>query len=100
MSWAKYSKEALARGETVEIRPKGNSMRGRINSGDLVTIEPCDPANLVPGDIVLVRVSGTDYVHLVSARDGERIQISNNHGHLNGWVGPRAVYGIVTRVSP
>lgn len=95
MSWAKYAKEALARGETVQIRPKGNSMRGKINSGDLVTVSPCNPERVAPGDIVLVRVSGRDYLHLVSARDGDRVQISNNHGHVNGWVNQSAIRGIV-----
>jgi SOS-response transcriptional repressor LexA len=60
MSWAKYAKEALARGETVQIRPRGHSMKGKVDHGDLVTLEPHDPAQLKPGDIVLCRVRGTD----------------------------------------
>jgi len=46
MSWAKYAIEALQRGEVTMIRPRGHSMKGKVNDGDLVTIAPCDPAAL------------------------------------------------------
>jgi len=99
MSWAKYAKEALARGETVQIRPRGHSMMGKVNDGDLVTVEPCDPSTLTVGDIVLVRVHGNDYLHLIKAMDRERFQIGNNRGGINGWVGPHSIYGKVTKVE-
>lgn len=93
MSWADRAKEALRRGETVTVRPRGHSMRPKVHDGDLVTLEPCDGTGLVVGAIVLVRVGGNDYLHLVTALDGKRIQIGNNLGRINGWVGPAAVYG-------
>ena len=99
MSWAKYAKEALARGETVQIRPRGHSMKGKVNDGDLVTLQPADPAALKVGDIVLVRVHGTDYLHLIKAISQGRFQIGNNRGGINGWVGPNAVYGIAIKVE-
>lgn len=99
MSWAKYPKEALARGETVQIKPRGHSMKGKVNDGDLVTVEPCDPSTLTVGDIVLVRVHGNDYLHLVKAMDKERFQIGNNRGGINGWVGLHSIYGKVTKVE-
>lgn len=100
MSWAKYAKEALRRGETTMIRPRGHSMKGKVDDGDLVTLAPCDPAALRTGDIVLVRVHGTDYLHLITAVDGERFQIGNNRGGINGWVRAPALYGIAVRVEP
>jgi hypothetical protein len=100
MSWAKFAIEALQRGETVQIRPRGHSMKGRVNDGNLVTIEPCQPETLNVGDIVLVRVRGTDYLHLIKARDGDRFQIGNNRGGINGWVGKNGIYGIATKVEP
>ncbi|HVH13558.1 MAG TPA: S24 family peptidase [Longimicrobium sp.] len=100
MSWALYAKEALRRGEAVMVRPRGHSMKGRVNDGDLVTLAPVDPAALKTGDIVLVRVHGTDYLHLVTAVDGERWQIGNNRGGINGWVRAGAIYGIAVRVEP
>ncbi len=99
MSWAKFAKEALRRGETVTVRPRGQSMRGKVESGARVTLEPCDPTALSVGDIVLVRVSGSDYLHLIKAKDGQRLQIGNNRGGINGWVGPNAVFGIATRIE-
>ena len=99
MSWAKFAIEALRRGETVQIRPRGHSMRGKVNDGDLVTVAPCDPATLRPDDIVLVRVHGRDYLHLIKAVNGGRFQIGNNRGHTNGWVGHNCIYGKATKVE-
>jgi len=100
MSWAKFAIEALQRGETVQIRPRGHSMKGKINDGDLVTIAPCEPGTLEVGAILLVRVHGNDYLHLLKARDKERFQIGNNRGGINGWVGKNNIYGKAIRVEP
>jgi hypothetical protein len=100
MSWAKFAIEALQRGETTKIRPRGHSMRGKINSGDLVTLEPVNLENLNVGDIVLVRVRGNIYLHLIKAINGPRFQIVNNRGGINGWVGGNCIYGIAIHVEP
>jgi len=99
VSWARHAKEALRRGEVVQIRPRGHSMKGKVDSGALVTVEPCDAHDLRVGDIVLVRVHGIDYLHLIKAIDGGRFQIGNNRGRINGWVGAHSVYGIATRIE-
>lgn len=99
MSWAMYAKEALRRGETVSIRPRGHSMSGKVNDGDLVTLAPCAPNTLRVGDIVLVRVHGTDYLHLIKAVKQGRFLIGNNRGGTNGWVGKQAIYGIAIKVE-
>jgi SOS-response transcriptional repressor LexA len=93
MSWAKYAKEGLARGETVQIRPRGHSMKGKVDDGALVTVAPVDPDTLEVGDIVLVRVHGADYLHMVKAIDRGRFLIGNNRGGTNGWVGRNAIFG-------
>lgn len=80
MSWAKFAVEALQRGETTKIRPRGHSMKGKVNSGDLVTLEPISPDKLKVGDIVLVKVKGNIYLHLVKAINGNRFLIGNNRG--------------------
>jgi hypothetical protein len=51
MSWAKYAIEKLRMGESVQIRPRGHSMKGKVNDGDLVTVEPCEPEDLSVGDV-------------------------------------------------
>lgn len=73
-------------------------MRPRVMSGDAVTVAPCDPALLSVGDIVLVRVRGTDYLHLIKAIDGRRFPIGNNRGGINGWVGPNAIHGLAVKI--
>lgn len=101
MSWATPYITKLRAGETVSFRPRGNSMSPKIESGQLCIVEPiADYGTLGKGDIVLCKVKGAQYLHLVSAvRDG-RFQISNNRGHINGWVGPDQVFGRLVRVEP
>lgn len=72
-----------------------------IMSRQLVTVVPVRPELVDPGDIVLTRVAGSVYLHLVSAVDHERqrVQISNNRGRVNGWTGHARVYGICARVE-
>jgi hypothetical protein len=100
MGWASHYIERLRQGETVSLRPRGNSMSGRIKSGQLCTVVPVDdPARLSVGDIVLCTVKGTQYLHLVKATQGKRFQIGNNRGGINGWVGPNAIHGRCIRVE-
>lgn len=99
MSWATKYIEQLSRGETVQFRPRGNSMSGKIESGQLVTVEPLGDRKIEAGEIVLCRVNGTQYVHLIKAISGERFQIGNNRGRINGWISRRSIFGIVTRIS-
>ncbi|MFG2874429.1 GNAT family N-acetyltransferase [Streptomyces sp. NPDC048337] len=72
-----------------------------IHNRQLVRVAPADPTLIEVGDIVLARVSGTVYLHLVSAVDGSRrrVQISNNRGHVNGWTGRDRVVGICLEVD-
>lgn len=88
-------------GATVEFRPTGTSMVPLVHSRQRVRVAPVDPALLEPGDIVLARVSGTAYLHLVTAVDAprRRVQISNNRGHVNGWTSHDRVFGICLTVD-
>jgi len=100
MSWAKFAIEALQRGESAQVKPRGHSMKGKVNDGDLVTLQPCNSEDLRPGDIVLVRVRGNVYLHLIKAVDKGRFLIGNNRGGVNGWVGSNCIYGIATKIEP
>ena len=93
MGWATGHIERLRAGETVSFRPRGNSMTGKIESGQLCTVEPVDPAMLAVGYIVLCKVNGQEYLHLVKAVQGPRFQIGNNRGTINGWVTANAIFG-------
>lgn len=99
MGWATEYISRLQRGETVRFRPRGNSMRGKIESGQLCTVEPVEPMALKVGDIVLCKVNGHQYLHLVKAIRGDRFQIGNNRGRINGWVGANGIYGKCTSVE-
>ncbi len=99
MSWASTALERLQRGETITIRPRGRSMTGKVNDGDRVTVEPATGRELSVGDIVLVRVHGHVYLHLIKAKQGERLLIGNNRGGVNGWVGRNAVYGVALHIE-
>lgn len=99
MSWAHFAKQTLRAGEPVQIRPRGHSMKGRVPSGALVTLEPVSPESLQVDDIVLVRVKGRDYLHLIKAVQGRRFLIGNARGGINGWVGPNAIYGLAVEIE-
>jgi hypothetical protein len=99
MGWADGHISRLARGETVQFRPRGNSMVGKIESGQLCTVEPLGMYALAVGDIVLCRVKGAQYLHLVKAIQGERFQIGNNRGGINGWITRRQIFGCLIAVE-
>lgn len=86
---------------SVTWSPKGNSMTGKINSGDQVTVKRVDIKALRVGDAVYAKVKGSYYLHLLSAIDESqgRYQISNNHGHVNGWVTASNVFGLCVQVK-
>ncbi|GIF75478.1 hypothetical protein [Asanoa siamensis] len=91
----------VGQGQTVQFRPSGSSMVPLIRSRQLVTVAPVEAARVEVGDIVLVRVAGTTYLHLVTAVDhtAGRVRISNNRGRVNGWTNHARVYGICTAVD-
>ena len=101
MGWATHYIAMLQEGETVQFRPRGNSMVGKIESGQLCTVEPIeDPDALAVGDIVLCKVNGRQYIHLIKAIQGKRFQIGNNRGRINGWASANSVFGKCIRVEP
>lgn len=88
-------------------------MTGRIADGQLVTVSPLTDRDDKPehaqlqtlesGDIVLCKVNGRYLVHLISAIKNrypkQRFQISNNKGHVNGWISANGIFGKVVRVE-
>jgi hypothetical protein len=99
MGWATEYIARLQRGESVHCRPRGNSMSGRIESGQLCTVQPVDPATLKVGDIVLCKLNGRQYLHLIKAVQGARFLIGNNRGRTNGWIGSNCIYGKCVRIE-
>jgi hypothetical protein len=99
VGWANDARKGLAEGRSVQIRPVGGSMRGRIESGQVVTLAPVDPAAVRADDVVFVAWKGGFLLHLVKeAKDGQLL-IGNNLGKVNGWVPASAVLGRVIGVG-
>jgi hypothetical protein len=67
MSWASKHIERLLESKTAQVRPRGASMSGEIESGQLVRVAPPQAGMPRAGDIVLCKVNGTHYLHLVKA---------------------------------
>ena len=99
MGWATEIIAKLQAGETVQFRPRGHSMTGKVNDGDTVTVEPLGEREPRVGDIVLCKVRGREYLHLVKAVRDRRYLIGNTRGGVNGWVGRSAIVGVATRVG-
>ncbi len=98
--WATVAFESLVRGESVQVRPRGHSMRGRIDDGALVTLEPCRADELVVGDIVLARVrSWLLVLHQVIGIESGRFQIGTVAGRSDGWVSAADIFGRVVAVQ-
>jgi hypothetical protein len=77
-------------------------VKGRVESGQLVTVEPIkDYALLEVGDIVLCKVGAAEYLHLIKSiiRPGEMFMIGNNRGHTNGQAGAGRIFGKCVRVE-
>src|SRR5438046_654681 len=98
MGWATNHIAKLRAGQTVQFRPRGHSMRGRIEAGQLVTVAPA-PEKLKVGDVVLCKVRGAEYLHLIKAVRGDRYLIGNNRGKINGWTPRSAIFGVCVRVE-
>jgi hypothetical protein len=93
-AWRQLMKGA----EKITIHPRGHSMEPLIMDRQEVTIHRLREDDVLsPGDVVLAKVRGHIYLHKISAISGARIQISNNHGHVNGWTTRDKIAGRYTQ---
>lgn len=78
-------------------------MSGRVEDGQLVEVRPVDKALLNVDDIVLCKVQGHQYLHLIKEiRESNGVRsflIGNNVGKTNGWIEGDSIFGIVTKIS-
>lgn len=91
------SAEKLKQGLVGRLQGFGQSMTPILKSGQEVICEPVkDDTVLKKKDIVLCKVKGHYYLHLIWAiRNDKEYLIGNNHGHPNGWVSRSQIYGKV-----
>lgn len=95
----KISADKLQAGETIIIVGVGQSMTPKLQSGQPAIVAPVTAETVLKkNDIVFCKVAGHYYLHKITAvRNGNTFQISNNHGHANGWIGRNCIYGILTK---
>jgi hypothetical protein len=76
-------------------------MKGRIEDGEEILIAPSIADELEIGDIMLARIRGKRYfhlvLHLIHARNGDSFLIGNNFGREDGWVEARDIFGKVLK---
>ena len=99
MSWVKAARAKLQQGQIARVRPHGGSMRGRIESGQLVTLAPAEIRDIQTGDVVFIAWKGNYLLHLVLGVEADRVLIGNNLGKTNGWAPAAAVLGKVVAVE-
>jgi hypothetical protein len=96
MGWVSDALAELEHGRAAKVRPQGGSMRGRIESGQLVTLLPIEADSLQVDDVVFVKWKGNYILHLVKEIRGREILIGNNVGKTNGWA---SFDDVIARVS-
>ena len=95
--------EHLMAGETCYVVGIGNSMTPILRSRQAVIVSPVtDEVELKKKDIVLSKVHGHYYLHLIHGikDNGNLFLIGNNHGHMNGLVNRKNVFGKVVEILP
>lgn len=87
----------LLNGETCKVTGIGNSMLPLLKSRQSVICEPItEETTLKKRDIVLCKVKGHHYLHLIHGiRNDNEYLIGNNRGRMNGWISRSQIYGKV-----
>lgn len=101
--WFDGAIEKLQEGQGGKVWPKGNSMRGHIREGDAVLVEPCATEALSIDDIVLVKIQGRRYFHIVLHSilecNENQFLIGTPCGRIDGWVNSDAIFGKVVAIE-
>lgn len=94
----------LREGEICKVTGIGNSMTPILKSRQSVICIPVtDEVELKKRDIVMCKVNGHFYLHLIwSVKRGknncEQFLIGNNHNHANGTIGRQHIFGKVVQI--
>lgn len=99
MSWVKEALESLKNDGKAQIRPIGGSMRGRIESGQLVTLQTSNYKEAEIDDVIFIHWKGNYLLHLIIDKKNNELLIGNNVGKINGWIPAEAVIAKVILVE-
>lgn len=92
--------EHLRNGETCRVVGIGNSMTPILKSRQAVICIPVtEEVDLKKRDIVLCKVKGHYYLHLIWSVKANQYLIGNNHGHANGCISRSQIYGKVVEIE-
>lgn len=84
----------LREDHTCLVQGFGQSMTPILKSGQVCRVSSVTGDTILKkNDIVLCRVKGHVYLHKITAIKASRYQISNNHKHVNGWIGRENIFG-------
>ena len=86
MGWVKDALRELQQTGICHIRPIGGSMRGKIESGQLVTLKKIQPEEVEIEDVIFVKWKNNYLLHLAKKISENDILIGNNIGKINGWI--------------
>ena len=97
---SRQTAEMLKQGHVCKVLGIGQSMAPLLKSKQEVICEPIkDDTTLRKRDIVLCKVRGNYYLHLIHGiKNGDQFLIGNNHGHMNGWISKSQIFGKVTEI--
>ena len=92
--------QKLKEGNVCKVTGIGNSMTPILKSRQPVICEPVtEETVLKKKDIVMCKVNGHFYLHLIWAvKSDDRYLIGNNHGHPNGVVPRKQIFGKVVEI--
>ena len=99
MGWVKDALKELNETGVCQIRPHGGSMRGKIESGQLVTIEKTNGDLVKLEDVIFIKWKGNYLLHIAKEIKDEEILIGNNLGKINGWIPKSDVIGKVIKIE-
>jgi hypothetical protein len=99
MSDRKYAIKILEEKGEITIRCNGNSMQPIIQSREAIHLRRVDHKQLRVGDAVFCKINKNYQVHLITAIDKDRFQISNNKGWVNGWVNSKNIFGLAVQIE-
>ena len=96
----KITGEKLREGNVCRVKGIGNSMTPILKSKqDVICIPVTETTILQKRDIVLAKVKGYWYLHIIHAIKNDSLYlIGNNQGHMNGWVSRNGIYGKVVEI--
>jgi hypothetical protein len=79
----------------VEIRCKAKLSRDSFALSNLFQILK----DYKKATLFCARLTEIEYIHLIKAIQGNRFQIANNRGRINGWIGTNSIFGKCVKIE-